>query len=239
MNKFGINFECIKCGACCKNLGKISEIYCDLDRGDGICKYYNFEKKLCSVYENRPIKCNILGLYELFKEKLELKIYLYLTKRGCWALQYFEFQKKIHLVYLKVNGVAMFELNLSDEQKSVFLGLLNGLILADGVISPAETDKWNFFASLFHGITYKSVATENLKAVFVTNKAKSSVLLELMSVALSKENVHSREDAQSDDVAFITKIAHALEIGDDSLQDMWLWVEKMISLVNESNTFME
>ena len=59
-------FECDKCGNCCRNL-KMSELYNDLDRGDGICKY--LEGNLCSIYDNRPLKCNIDKSYDEFFSK--------------------------------------------------------------------------------------------------------------------------------------------------------------------------
>lgn len=51
-------FYCDCCGLCCMNLSK-SEIYSDLDRGDGICKYFDMDSKLCTIYEERPEKCNV------------------------------------------------------------------------------------------------------------------------------------------------------------------------------------
>ena len=59
-------FECDKCGNCCRNL-KMSKLYNDLDRGDGICKY--LVGNLCSIYENRPLKCNIEKSYDEFFSK--------------------------------------------------------------------------------------------------------------------------------------------------------------------------
>lgn len=59
-------FECDKCGNCCRNL-KMSELYSDLDRGDGVCKY--LVGNLCSIYEKRPLKCNIDKSYDEFFSK--------------------------------------------------------------------------------------------------------------------------------------------------------------------------
>lgn len=39
-------FVCDKCGCCCRNLDK-SEIYSELDRGDGSCKYL---EEICAQY---------------------------------------------------------------------------------------------------------------------------------------------------------------------------------------------
>lgn len=56
-------FFCNKCGMCCRNL-QFSELYADLDRGDGVCKY--LQGNLCSIYENRPLKCRIDDSYEVY-----------------------------------------------------------------------------------------------------------------------------------------------------------------------------
>ncbi len=56
-------FYCDKCGLCCRNL-QLSTLYADLDRGDGVCKY--LVGNLCSIYEDRPLKCRIDDCYELY-----------------------------------------------------------------------------------------------------------------------------------------------------------------------------
>lgn len=56
-------FPCDKCGGCCRNLDK-SEIYSELDRGDGICKY--LVGNLCSIYEKRPLLCRVDECYEKY-----------------------------------------------------------------------------------------------------------------------------------------------------------------------------
>ena len=56
-------FRCKKCGQCCRHLN-LSELYSDLDRGDGVCKY--LKDNLCSIYSDRPLKCRIDECYEMF-----------------------------------------------------------------------------------------------------------------------------------------------------------------------------
>lgn len=56
-------FTCDCCGRCCRKL-KNSEIYQELDRGDGVCRYLS--GNLCSIYENRPLFCRIDECYDLF-----------------------------------------------------------------------------------------------------------------------------------------------------------------------------
>lgn len=59
------SFQCDCCGLCCMNL-KSNVLYQDLDRGDGICKFFNMTDKLCNVYRNRPVKCNIDEFYNIY-----------------------------------------------------------------------------------------------------------------------------------------------------------------------------
>lgn len=87
--KFGrINmFICDCCGLCCMNLQR-SELYKDLDRGDGICMYFNENTKLCSIYKNRPIKCNIDKTYDLiFKNEISIDQYYELNYKACKILK--------------------------------------------------------------------------------------------------------------------------------------------------------
>ena len=51
-----VDFACDKCGLCCQNLNR-SPIYSSLHDGDGICRYYNSDTHLCTIYDHRPIIC--------------------------------------------------------------------------------------------------------------------------------------------------------------------------------------
>ena len=86
---FWINkmFQCDCCGLCCMNL-KMSELYSDLDRGDGICRYLDVASKLCTIYRNRPDKCNVDKTYEKFyKDKITLEEYYKLNYEVCNRLK--------------------------------------------------------------------------------------------------------------------------------------------------------
>lgn len=79
-------FECDKCGACCKHLDLCPSIYGDLDRGDGVCKY--LADNLCSIYEQRPLKCNIQESYEThFKNIYSIEEFYRLNKLMCIKLK--------------------------------------------------------------------------------------------------------------------------------------------------------
>lgn len=81
-------FKCDCCGCCCRNLDK-SELYAELDRGDGICKH--IRDNLCSVYENRPLLCRIDECYDLYFYKImERDEYYRLNKIECQKLKIME-----------------------------------------------------------------------------------------------------------------------------------------------------
>lgn len=71
-------FICDKCGHCCRHLN-LSNLYIDLDRGDGVCKF--LEGNLCSIYEERPIKCKIDDCYDLYFKD-------YMTKAAYYEMNY-------------------------------------------------------------------------------------------------------------------------------------------------------
>lgn len=56
-------FPCTKCGKCCMNLDLSTETQF-LNRGDGICKYFDMSNYLCSIYETRPEICRVYVQYK-------------------------------------------------------------------------------------------------------------------------------------------------------------------------------
>lgn len=74
-------FKCDKCGECCRNL-HLSDLYKELDKGDGVCKY--LEGNLCSIYNERSLLCRVDESYQkLFKEKVSYDEYLKLNEYYC------------------------------------------------------------------------------------------------------------------------------------------------------------
>ena len=62
-------FICKKCGKCCRNIDLIVP---EFDRGDGICRDYDDETKLCKIYEIRPLVCRAKEMYEkLYKDRVD------------------------------------------------------------------------------------------------------------------------------------------------------------------------
>lgn len=80
-------FKCDCCGLCCMNL-RMSELYSDLDRGDGICTYFDMHTKLCTIYYERPEKCNVDKVYErYYKDKMSREQYYELNYEICKQLK--------------------------------------------------------------------------------------------------------------------------------------------------------
>ena len=78
-------FKCDKCGLCCSHVGE-SELYKDLDRGDGVCKF--LDGNLCSIYEMRPLFCRVDESYdEIFSAQMSRKDFYKLNYRACKALK--------------------------------------------------------------------------------------------------------------------------------------------------------
>ena len=54
-------FHCRKCGKCCECFRFFPEDSRErrtLDSGDGTCRYFDRESRLCSIYDRRPIICD-------------------------------------------------------------------------------------------------------------------------------------------------------------------------------------
>lgn len=58
-------FSCDKCGLCCMHIDE-STIDEELNRGDGVCKYFDDTTHLCTIYDSRPIYCNVDKFYDDF-----------------------------------------------------------------------------------------------------------------------------------------------------------------------------
>lgn len=78
-------FKCDSCGECCRHLNE-SELYAELDRGDGVCKFLN--GNLCTIYEKRPVLCNVDRSYELyFSNMYDKETYYQMNYEACEKLK--------------------------------------------------------------------------------------------------------------------------------------------------------
>lgn len=51
-------FPCSQCGLCCQQVRR-SNLTTHLDRGDGICQYFDANSNGCTIYDQRPEICRI------------------------------------------------------------------------------------------------------------------------------------------------------------------------------------
>ena len=80
-------FKCDKCGLCCMHIGS-SPIFSALNRGDGVCKFFIDDMRLCSIYENRPTLCNVEKAYNtFFKAIMSLQDYYKINYESCNKLK--------------------------------------------------------------------------------------------------------------------------------------------------------
>lgn len=78
-------FVCNQCGECCRHLDQ-SELYTELDRGDGVCRY--LKGNVCSIYRNRPLLCRVDECYEaFFKSRYNYEEYKKLNYEVCNLLK--------------------------------------------------------------------------------------------------------------------------------------------------------
>ena len=81
-----MSFPCNQCGWCCQNLDK-NELYSKLDRGDGVCKWFNIENNNCTIYNTRPEICNIENMYYSTFFTIEYSEYIRLNIQVCQLVQ--------------------------------------------------------------------------------------------------------------------------------------------------------
>lgn len=79
-------FPCNQCGACCKSI-RLSKITNWLDRGDGVCKYFDENQNTCTIYDNRPEVCNVQKMYEKhYAKQFSWDDFVILNQTSCEVL---------------------------------------------------------------------------------------------------------------------------------------------------------
>lgn len=56
-------FPCDACGQCCRRVN-LSQQTAFLDRGDGTCKHFDEHTRLCQIYDDRPLVCQVEAYYK-------------------------------------------------------------------------------------------------------------------------------------------------------------------------------
>ena len=78
-------FSCDKCGLCCRNIDRIPELK-TFHKGNGICKFLINNK--CSIYDRRPLICNVDRIYEkFFRTSYTLEEFYKLNHQVCKMLK--------------------------------------------------------------------------------------------------------------------------------------------------------
>ncbi len=78
-------FQCDKCGLCCMRISDLPpSLGEDLNRGDGVCRYFDDESHLCTIYDSRPLFCNVERTYnEMFASSMSKEEYYGLNYASC------------------------------------------------------------------------------------------------------------------------------------------------------------
>ena len=64
------------------------DLIAKLNRGDGVCKFFNVTTHLCSIYNDRPLLCNVDRSYdELFSTHMSRDEYYRLNYDSCLKIK--------------------------------------------------------------------------------------------------------------------------------------------------------
>ena len=75
-------FKCDGCGECCKHIDAEELII----PGTTICKYLTEDNK-CSIYDLRPLICNVDKGYQFFRDKYTLEEWYKINYTACKELK--------------------------------------------------------------------------------------------------------------------------------------------------------
>jgi uncharacterized cysteine cluster protein YcgN (CxxCxxCC family) len=75
-----MQFPCKACGECCRHVQGEPR----LDRGDGVCRHFDAASRLCQVYAERPVYCNVDQAYtSLFEQAISPTAYYMAQAVSC------------------------------------------------------------------------------------------------------------------------------------------------------------
>lgn len=118
-----MDFQCNGCGCCCKHIGNAVRILRSVVNGhpgdpeidprlqvlidfpfnydqSGQCEKYD-EQVGCTVYENRPLICQVNSMYDFYKEELTYDQYVKETQSSCNLLM--DLYESAHERFLKID----------------------------------------------------------------------------------------------------------------------------------------
>lgn len=80
-------FPCHQCGACCRLVDRAPQTQF-LDRGDGTCRHYDDQRRLCSIYDTRPLVCQVDKQYLLhYQQQYSWQEFIDLNRIACQVLE--------------------------------------------------------------------------------------------------------------------------------------------------------
>lgn len=127
----------------------------------------------------------------------------------------------------------MFVQNLNREQQSILLYLAKEIAIADGSSDELQLGMVEILLKQSEdGITEKVISLDELANFFDTEKAKCSLLLELLGIAHANEEYHLSERD------LIAQYANNLDVSLDKLNALENWVEKQFALSKEIETLL-
>jgi Fe-S-cluster containining protein len=78
-------WKCNMCGECCRHVDRVPALR-EFAKEDGSCSFLEGNK--CSIYDHRPLVCNVRGIYErFFKGQVPEDLFYEKTAQACAELQ--------------------------------------------------------------------------------------------------------------------------------------------------------
>ncbi|MBQ6972048.1 MAG: hypothetical protein IJP86_06795 [Synergistaceae bacterium] len=80
-------FNCDCCGLCCRHISGIKMLEAFDDR-TGTCIYLDRDNDLCTIYDSRPVICNIDAMYDIFfSRKMTREEFYAMNRESCMRLK--------------------------------------------------------------------------------------------------------------------------------------------------------
>lgn len=80
-------FHCTQCGECCKRVG-MTIWGKKMALPNGVCKWFDSSTNCCTIYNRRPLMCNVDAAYEeIYAGTMSREKFYALNKTECIKLQ--------------------------------------------------------------------------------------------------------------------------------------------------------
>lgn len=123
----------------------------------------------------------------------------------------------------------MFVQNLNKTQQSALLFLAREIMSADNIMHENEETFTSILRSQVEdNVSEKIVPLDELAMIFDTERAKYSLLLELIAIAKADDEYHEKEKH------LIESYSNALSVSKDKLKQLENWVSKQLTLSKEA-----